>query len=139
MLGWWQGTNGFFSFFHFCLSSPRKSCLAMQNFRVVVWFWDVEFDPYYFDFEFLFLDSFIKFWFVFNLIIQPQFVICYFKKIWFLFFWLFFSHFVKLIFLFNSTLQLKKIFLFLILILIILINFSCIFLKFIFLFIFNFQ
>jgi hypothetical protein len=63
------GHEWFFSFFHFCLSSPRKSWLAMQNFRVVPWFWDVEFNPYYFDFEFFFLDFFIKLWFVFNLII----------------------------------------------------------------------
>jgi hypothetical protein len=39
------------------------------------------------------LSPFIKFLFVFNFIIQSQFVICFFS-IWFLFFWLFFFVFL---------------------------------------------
>jgi hypothetical protein len=82
---------------------PSKITLAMQNFRNCSQIHGYcHLDLYSFYFYFLFFAGFVRFWFVFNLIIQSQFRI--FFSIWSSFFFLIVP-FVELIFIFNFTLQ----------------------------------
>jgi hypothetical protein len=98
--------NAFFS--PSFLSPPLEnftSHLKFQSFSLIYWYFS--FDPYFFFLIFI-PYPFIKFWFVFNFILQFKFLICYFFSIWSSFFW-FFCTFSKLIFLFNFTLPSKFI------------------------------
>jgi hypothetical protein len=106
VLGWRCKPNDLFFSSHFSLSLTRKSCRACKIVKLCfdlilkckIWF-------LVFQFLFFVLDLFVRFWYLFNFIIQSQFVICYifqFSPLSFDFFCL--GPFVKLIFIFNFTL-----------------------------------
>jgi hypothetical protein len=92
--------DGFFFFPYLFFVLPSRLPLAIQNYRVVLL-------VIYISTLFLIflLGIFVKFLFIFNFILQFQFMVYYFFLIWSSFSLLFF--FVKFIFLFNFTIQLR--------------------------------